>query len=162
MPRPGASPRPGRLLTHGIDRRDCVEATVRAVDLLAEGRDLFGRYILARENPWTEQQHREFGDCWRDVLGPAAVELVERYRIKIPQSLSKYDLSSTQTDLGFTPRYNFETFLSELANKDRRGVVTPESPRWSFERGVAPPEGIAWGDQECAGGTPLRRAGRQD
>jgi hypothetical protein len=77
------------------------------------------------------------------------VELVDRYGIQMPESVTRYDLSSTVTELEFTPRYNFDTFLVELKEKDARGEVTPQSTRWWFEQGVAPPQGVVWPSQEC-------------
>lgn len=101
-----------RLLQNGVDRRDCVEATVRAVSALAAGERLFGRYIVARAHPWTDLAHEHFSRQWKEILVracPQAVELVERYRIEMPQSVRRYDLSSTRGDLDFEPQYNFET-----------------------------------------------------
>jgi len=140
-----------RLLHHGVDRRDCVEATVRAVRLLAEGNDLFGRYIVAHDHPGSPEEHEQFGERWRDILPgrrPRAAELIERYGIEIPPSVRRYDLSSTRSDLDFAPRYHFETFPAELAARDAGGLVTPESPRWSFETGRPPQEGVVWPEQE--------------
>jgi nucleoside-diphosphate-sugar epimerase len=140
-----------RLLHHGVDRRDCVEATVRAVRLLAGGSDLFGRYIVAHDHPWTPEEHEHFGQRWKDILGgrcPRAAKLIDRYRIEIPSSVRRYDQSSTRTDLDFAPRHDFETFLAELSARDTEGLVTPESPRWSFETGRPPDEGVAWPEQE--------------
>lgn len=146
-----------RLLGHGVDRRDCVEATVRAVDLLARGRPLFGRYIVMPSHPRGDGECAEFGGRWKDVLARAgSAELVERHGIKLPRSVARHDLSSARADLGFVPRYSFETFLAELKEKDATGSVTPDSPRWSFETGLPPPEGVVWPAQE---GDAARSAG---
>ena len=102
-----------RLLGSGVDRRDCVEATVRAVDLLAAGEPIFGRYVVMRSHPWSDDEHRDFGGRSREVLrrlGPRAVRLLEHYGIEMPPSVPRYDLSPTREDLGFVPRHNFETF----------------------------------------------------
>ena len=136
-----------RLLQNGVDLRDCVEATARAVKAFAAGRELSGRFTVAREHPWTDQEHEQFGRRWKDILTrscPQAVELIERYRIEMPKSVRRYDLAPTREALGFAPQYNFETFLDELARKDAAGLVTPQSPRWRFETGRAPEPGIVW------------------
>lgn len=141
-----------RLLGHGVDRRDCVEATVRAVGLLAEGRPLFGRYTVMPRHPWRDEDRAEFGHRWQDILTrahPESVDLIQRYRIRIPRAIALHDLSSTQAHLGFAPRYDFETFLDELREKSASGAVSPGSPRWSFETGLPPSEGVVWPAQEC-------------
>jgi nucleoside-diphosphate-sugar epimerase len=140
-----------RLLGSGIDRRDCVEATVRAVDLLAAGKPLFGRYTVMPSHPWSDDELAEFGRSWKAILAraqPDAAKLVERYGIRIPRSVARHDISAAGTDLGFAPRYDFETFLAELAEKDASGEVGRECPRWSFETGVPPVEGVVWPNQE--------------
>ncbi len=140
-----------RLLGSGIDRRDCVEATVRAVDLLAAGKPLFGRYTIMPSHPWSDDELAEFGRSWKAILArarPDAAKLIERYGIRIPPSVARQDLSATRADLGFAPRYDFETFLAELAEKDASGAVGPDRPRWSFETGLPPGEGVVWPDQE--------------
>ena len=140
-----------RLLERGVDQRDTVEATVRAVNILGEGRPLFGRYIVTPSYAYTVEELRRFGELWQDILArqdPAYVDLIQRYGIGIPPCLRPLDLSSTARDIDFTPRYNFDTFLAELKERDANGEVTPESPRWWFERGVPPPEWLVWPWQE--------------
>lgn len=78
-----------------------------------------------------------------------AVDLIERYGIEVPRSIARHDLSSTQRDLAFVPRYDLETFLGELREKDACGAVTPESPRWCFETGRPPVEDVVWPEQEA-------------
>ena len=140
-----------RFLGYGVDRRDCVAATVRAAKMLAQGRPLFGRYIVMPRHSWSDDDCRHFGDRWKELLkgiDPNSLELVGRYGIQIPQSVPCYDRSSTETDLDFVPAYDLGAFLSKLKEKDAAGAVTPDSPRWRFEMGVAPPEGVVWPDQE--------------
>ena len=140
-----------RLFTHGVDRRDCVDAAARAVRLLADGQPLFGRYMVMHDHPWSEEEHREFGRRWEQVLersAPDAADLVRRYNIQMPESVSQHDLVQSLADLDFAPQYNFETFLVELRKKDADGVVSPDSPRWCFETGLPPVDSIVWPDQE--------------
>ena len=104
-----------------------------------------------RDHPWSEEEHREFGQRWEQVLKhsvPDATDLIRRYEIQIPESVSQCDLAQSRSDLDFAPRYNFETFLAELKRKDTDGVVSPDSPRWCFETGVPPVDSIVWPDQE--------------
>ena len=140
-----------RLLSNAIDKRDCVEATVKAIDLLAKGHKLFGRYMVLPVHPYTADEQSRFGRDWQEIVrksDPAYVDLIKRYKIQMPPALTQADVSSTAKDLGFTPRYNFDTFLAELKQRDATREVTPESPRWWFEQGVKPPEGIVWPRQE--------------
>jgi len=140
-----------RLLSDGVDRRDCVEATMRAVNLMSKGKPLFGRYIVMPLHPYSAEEQRRFGEAWKDILrqrDSVNVDMVQRYGIRIPQFLSQYDLSSTSKDLGFTPQHNFDTFLAELKRRDINREVTPDSPRWWFEQGVPTPEGVVWPEQE--------------
>ncbi len=140
-----------RLFTHGVDRRDCVDATARAVRLLAEGRPLSGRYTVLRDHPWSDEEHDEFGKRWEEILARScsdAADLVRRYGLQMPESVRRRDLSALRADLGFEPQYHFETFLAELAAKDTGGEVTPDSPRWCFETGRAPVDGVVWPEQE--------------
>ena len=40
------------------------------------------------------------------------------------------------------------TFLEELREKSESGAVSPGSPRWSFETGLPPSEGVVWPAQD--------------
>ena len=139
------------LLTHGVDLRDVVNATVRAVRLLDEGHPSFGCYTVMPSHPYTGEELARFGEIWQDILGRRGADyvgLVQRYGIEFPPSVRQYDLSSSSKELGFAPQYNFDTFLDELKERDANGEVTPQSPRWRFESGTAPPNGIVWAAQE--------------
>ena len=100
---------------------------------------------------WSDDDCQHFGDRWKELLkgiDPDSLELVQRHGIHIPQSVPCYDRSSTETDLDFVPAYDFRSFLSKLKEKDAAGAVTPDSPRWRFEMGVPPPDGVVWPEQE--------------
>jgi len=141
-----------RLLGHGVDRRDCVEATVRAIRLLAQGRSIFGRYTVMPTHPWSDDEREHLGERWRDLVArvhPDAPALVERYGIEVPQTVGQHELALTRAVLGFVPRRNFETFLAELQEQDACGAIAPDSPRWCFETGRPPVEGVVWPAQEA-------------
>jgi len=145
------------LLVRTVDLRDAVAATVRAVGLLGAGQPLFGRFSVSPRHPYSREELQHFGDVWEDVLrrrDPEYVDLVQRYGIEIPCSVSQHDLSSASEAFGWAPRYNFDTFLAELKERDAAGEVTPESPRWRFETGVPPPVGVVWARQEDVSAEP--------
>ena len=136
-----------RLLGIGVDIRDCVAATVRSIELMLEGKELFGRFIIMPDHKQSEQVMQSFSEEFPAILNATNRDwpgLVDKYGIKIPQVITQHDLSSTKQVLGFEPSFNFATFLHELHQRDTTGRVFTDSPRWFFEQGIAPPEGIVW------------------
>lgn len=138
-----------RLLGSGVDLRDCVNATVRAVDLLSAGSDLYGHFTISADNRLQEEQLATFGSHYRRILSsmnPEWPNLIDRYSIRIPDFVTQYDISSTQAVLGFQPAFNFFSFMEELERRDRLGEIAGDSPRWWFEQGIPAPENVIWPD----------------
>lgn len=139
-----------RILGVGVDARDCVGATISALDRLLAGQKLFGHFTVMPDHKVLEENRKSFGHQYSAILGainPYWLDLVSKYRITIPTDLFQHDLTSTQTLLGYQPLYSFGSFFEELQGQDRIGRITPDTPRWCFEQGCRPPEGIIW--PEC-------------
>jgi nucleoside-diphosphate-sugar epimerase len=137
----------GRLLGVGVDLRDVAGATARAVDILAAGEPLHGPFTVMPDHGLRAEDAADFGRRWLNLLGQedsAYVGLVKKYEIRMPNAIQQHDLAATRDVLGFAPGWNFLTFLKELKQRDARGEVTPQSPRWAFECGTPAPEGIVW------------------
>jgi len=115
-----------RLLRGGVDRRDVVEIAALAVE---NGTIECDAFPVMREDPFTSEDVQQ----WRDNPGavlerhvPGAPALIERYTIDLPEEIAPPDISVAKEQLGYKPRYNFVTFLRELAEHDRRG----SAPEW--------------------------------
>jgi nucleoside-diphosphate-sugar epimerase len=138
-----------RLLGSGVDLRDCVNATIRAVDLLSDGSDLYGRFTILPDHKIQKEQLASFGSHYREILGvlnPEWLNLIDRYSISIPESVTQYDISFTQAALGFQSSFNFFSFMEELERRDRSGGISGDSPRWWFEQGIPAQENVPWPD----------------
>lgn len=137
-----------RLLGGGVDRRDCVEATLAALRAVIDGRVGLGAYTVMADHPFDDDE-RAGGNIAAAVEShwPGHEDLLERHGIALPAEVPRYDLQPAQDDLDWRPRYNFGTFLSELRQKDEAGLVRPDSPRWCFETGTPAPEGVVWPEQ---------------
>jgi len=139
-----------RLLEGGVDRRDCVEATLAALDAVIEGRARLSACTVLASHPFTDEERERFGADASAIVSrywPGFEDLLERYRLKFPEKLQRPDTGAAEGDRAWECRYNFGTFLEELRRKDDRGLIRSESPRWRFESGTEPPEGIVWPDQ---------------
>lgn len=115
-----------RLLRGGVDRRDVHEIAALAVENGAIECDAFP---VMREDPFTPEDVQ----WWQDNPGvvlerhvPGARVLVERYGLDLPGEISPPDITTSKEILGYRPRYNFISFLRELAEHDRRGTA----PEW--------------------------------
>jgi len=136
-----------RILSIGVDPRDCVGATVQAIDQLQSGMKFFGHFTVMPDHKLSEKDLKSFGQQWRNRLSaanPAWPELIDKYKIRIPETLVQQDIASTQTVLGFRASYNFTTFLEELQHREEAGEIFTDSPRWCFEQGCPAPEGVVW------------------
>ncbi len=119
-----------RLLRGGVDRRDVHDIAALAV----ENEDVeCEAFPVLREDPFTSEDVEQ----WRD--DPAAVleryyhdapALVKRYGLDLPQEIALPDVAVSKERLGYKPKYNFITFLAELAEQDRRGTAL----EWLAER----------------------------
>ena len=138
-----------RLLGSGVDSRDCVDATIRAVDLLADGSDQFGQFTVLPDHKLPDEHLASFGSRHRNILSSMNTGwpvLIDRYSISIPDVVTQADISSTKEVLGFQPAFNFLTFMEELERRDQSGEITEDSSRWWFEQGIPAPENVPWPD----------------
>ncbi len=115
-----------RLLRGGVDRRDVVEITALAVE---NGTIECEAFPVMREDPFTSEDIQ----WWRDDPGavleryvPGARVLVERYNLDLPAEIAPPNIILSKERLGYRPRFNFITFLQELADHDRCGTA----PEW--------------------------------
>jgi len=115
-----------RLLRGGVDRRDVHEIAALAVESGAIECDAFP---VMREDPFTPEDVQRWQDNPGVVLErhvPGARVLVERYGLDLPGEISPPDITISKEILGYRPRYNFISFLRELAEHDRCGTA----PEW--------------------------------
>lgn len=110
-----------RLLTGGVDRRDVVACTVRAMEKVLDGTVECDWFEIGKEHPFTDQDVEQFAS---DPLGvierhwPGYRGLLEKHAVPFPERPIVCNLEKTERILGFHPRYNFGTFLKELAERD--------------------------------------------
>ncbi len=110
-----------RLLRGGVDRRDVHDAVALAV----ESEDIeCEAFPVMREDPFTPEDVER----WRQDPGAVlerhflgARTLIERYGLALPATINPPDISISTERLGYRPRYNFITFLGELAERDQAG-----------------------------------------
>jgi nucleoside-diphosphate-sugar epimerase len=112
----------------GLDRRDAGGATARAVEaLLADeiGDDWFD---VAQHSPFTpEQAERWPGDAWgvlRETFPDDEPLLRRRLPHALPRHLGTENPEKLTSVLGYAPRYNFATFVTELRERDRTGDLS--------------------------------------
>ncbi|RAP78150.1 NAD-dependent epimerase/dehydratase family protein [Paenibacillus montanisoli] len=107
-----------RLLHGGVDRRDVIQAVVAAVHAPVS----FGAYHIVRHDPFTENDVEAYAaspiDAWEKAY-PGAKAVIQKHRFQLPKQIQATDLTAERTELGYTPRHHFGTFLAELelANK---------------------------------------------
>ncbi|MDQ3540849.1 MAG: NAD(P)-dependent oxidoreductase [Chloroflexota bacterium] len=112
-----------RLLRGGVDRRDVVEITALAAENDATELEAFS---AMRDDPFTPEDVQRWRDNPETVLEghvAGAGVLVERYNLDLPEEIAPPDISLAKERLGYKPRYNFVTFLRELAEHDRGGTA---------------------------------------
>ena len=79
-----------------------------------------------RDDPFTPEDTQRWRDKRETVLEghvPDARVLVERYNLDLPEEIAPPDITIAKERLGYQPRYNFVTFLRELAEHDQRGIA---------------------------------------
>lgn len=101
-----------RMLHGGVDRRDVIQAVVQAVNCPTP----FGYYHIIRQDPFTEEDLKEYSESpigvW-DKTYPGAGEMIRKHDFKLPNQIRVSDLTKERNELGYVPRYNFGTFLKE-------------------------------------------------
>lgn len=110
-----------RLLRGGVDRRDVQQAAILAVENETVACEAFA---VVREDPFTAEDVRSWPHDPRSVLErafPGAWALVERFELELPERIAQSDISAIHAQLGYRPRYNFFSFLGDLAQQERHG-----------------------------------------
>ncbi|MDF2439379.1 MAG: UDP-glucose 4-epimerase [Abditibacteriota bacterium] len=113
-----------RLLRNGVDRRDVATATLAALEAVAQRRVKLFRTIVHTQHGMPAEvvgNFRELGPDWCEQQVPGARQLLEKYRIELPQKVEQHDLSEAQRVLGWTPAIGFLEFLRDLQRRDARG-----------------------------------------
>nr|WP_239566015.1 NAD(P)-dependent oxidoreductase [Paenibacillus sacheonensis] len=107
-----------RLLHGGVDRRDVIQAVVKAVTC----QSVFGAYHIERYDPFTDKQLEAYGEsaveAWENLY-PGAKEVIENYDFQVPDQLHLRDLTKERQELGYEPIYNFGTFLQAFTKQGR-------------------------------------------
>ncbi len=110
-----------RLLRGGVDRRDVVAAAELAVE---HADAAFEALPVLRQDPFTEQDVNAWAADPAAVLErhrPGAADLVRRYALSLPERIGRPDPVEARACLGYRPRYNFFSFLEDLAAHDAAG-----------------------------------------
>ncbi|MDG0789435.1 NAD(P)-dependent oxidoreductase [Cohnella ginsengisoli] len=101
-----------RMLHGGVDRRDIIQAVECAVSCKTP----FGAYHIVRQDPFDEQDVRVYSEfpleVWEKAY-PGSKDFITKQGFRIPQQIQVTDLSKERQELGFSPRYNFGTFMKE-------------------------------------------------
>ncbi len=113
-----------KLLRNGVDRRDVAAATVAAVEAAAAGRATDLTTVVHNHLDAPADVLADFaarGPAWLDARVPGASRLLERYALPLPARPEQHDMADAARQLGWTPRFNFVTFLADLARRDAAG-----------------------------------------
>ncbi|MBI4558548.1 MAG: NAD(P)-dependent oxidoreductase [Candidatus Hydrogenedentes bacterium] len=114
-----------RLLAGGVDRRDVVGATLRAMDRVVDGAIECDWFEIGKDHPFTEQDCAQFKDDPKGIIEkywPGYSDLIDKYHIRFPEKPLVIDLKKTKEVLGYSPQYHFGTFLAELRERDRKAL----------------------------------------
>lgn len=109
-----------RLLRGGVDRRDVHQVAALAVE---DDTIACEAFPISREDPFGPDEVEAWPNDPGAVLEryvPEARSLVDRYGLDLPERVNVPDIAVTKQKLGYRPRYNFITFLRELAERDAR------------------------------------------
>ena len=118
-----------RFLGGGLDRRDAIEATVVALDQLLAGAICDSAYDIVATSPFsTEDADQWRTDPWAvlqrhypDHIGLLRSYLADRLPAHL-RSAGNGDAGSGA--LGFVPRFNFDSFVGELAERVGRNDLS--------------------------------------
>ncbi|MGD6734946.1 NAD-dependent epimerase/dehydratase family protein [Photobacterium leiognathi subsp. mandapamensis] len=105
-------------LTRGIDARDVASAHACAVEKRLSG---FRRYIISGQTPFSKTCCERLYQNADEIIRELAPDLVESFANRgwrLPQSLDRvYDSTLAQQELGWQPKYGYESVLSMLDNE---------------------------------------------
>ncbi|QHW34287.1 NAD(P)-dependent oxidoreductase [Paenibacillus rhizovicinus] len=114
-----------RLLRNGVDRRDVASATVAAMQGALDKRFGLFRTIVHTDHGIPDEVVRDFrnqGPAWCETQVPGACQLIEKYRISLPNQVEQHDLSEAAQLLGWRPAVGFVEFLRDLKARDEQGM----------------------------------------
>lgn len=104
-------------LTRGIDARDVANAHLCAIEKRFSG---FKRYIISGKTPFNKTCCEQLYLNGDDVVKEYAPELAKDFAARawyLPKSLDRvYDSSLAQLELGWQPKYGYESVLDMLDN----------------------------------------------
>ncbi|WP_305815055.1 NAD-dependent epimerase/dehydratase family protein [Photobacterium leiognathi] len=105
-------------LTRGIDARDVASAHACAVEKRLSG---FRRYIISGQTPLNKTCCERLYQNADEIIREFAPDLAESFANRgwrLPQSLDRvYDSTLAQQELGWQPKYGYESVLSMLDNE---------------------------------------------
>ncbi len=112
------------LLRNGVDRSDVASATLAALRATLERRvELFQTIVHTNHGmpPEVVADFRGLGPEWCEAQLPGSRELIEKYRLVLPDSVEQHDLSEAARLLGWKPAIGFMEFLRDLKERDAHG-----------------------------------------
>ena len=105
-------------LTRGIDARDAATAHVCAVEQRLDG---FRRYIISGKTPFKKEQCKQIYENAGELISGFAPDLAAEFlnrHWRLPESLDRiYDSTLAQRELGWRPKYGYESVLTMLDNQ---------------------------------------------
>jgi len=115
-----------RLLYGGVDREDVLDCVTLSVEtLLAPGTGGEALVVPAvRPNAFA---HEDISDWQADPLAacerlfPGSRFLVEKYKINIDKAPSVVEMGADASQIGYSPKHHFGTFLNRLRDLDAEG-----------------------------------------
>ncbi len=115
----------GHLLTSGVDRRDVSGATIAALNaVMTDKVELFIAIVHNNNNLYMQPEVLDDfcnnGPKWCEEKIPGAHQLLEKYKIPLPEKVEHYDLSEVESVLGWKPTIGFLDFLRDLKTRDER------------------------------------------
>jgi nucleoside-diphosphate-sugar epimerase len=114
-----------RLLRNGVDRRDVAAATLASVQAALERRVGLFRTIVHTKHGMPQEVVSNFGSLgvgWCEENVPGACNLIEKYKILLPEKVEQHDLSEAKSVLGWEPAIGFLDFIRDLKERDERGI----------------------------------------
>jgi nucleoside-diphosphate-sugar epimerase len=111
------------LLRNGVDRSDVVSATVASVHAVTERRVGLFKTIVHTNHDMPSEVIRDFrnlGPDWCENQMSGSKDLLNKYKIELPEKVEQHDLSEAKRILGWEPKVSFVDFLRNLKEKDEK------------------------------------------
>lgn len=113
-----------RLLRNGVDRSDVATATVAALQAALDRRFGLFQTIVHTAHGIPDEVLREFptrGPEWLEREVPGAKDLIDKYNLRMPETVEQHDLSEAAAVMGWRPTVGFLDFLRDLQRRDAQG-----------------------------------------